>query len=1133
MFRNLCGENQHICVAGSVSGSTLTAESQKCEYEQGKETEEETHQDDQGEKEREEERLTASPALIVPYRRRAGVDSRRVLWYHAFQVATSRSARHLIHCITSALFFYIDPGGSSMRKTVASVSALAFVCLFLFLSVQPAPGADTGHVKGVQKGWNQGDFIDGWTYSGGAASGCYSIVSYDFELLNWQGWHHHNNNAQADSFWHVDHSPEAGGDLAWVLGAYSDPADPYLCSWSYDGGYGNNWDQSIEFSTETFIYFEAELTIAFHVIVDTEPEYDYLAVEHDDGSGWDELGRFSGSVDSIASFSVTGGNVNRFRFHFVSDGAYSPQDDGGLGIWPYGNLSVDDIEITADSEIIDFEDCDPDSVSVGDRRTDSDGNGDYWIAGVDDPQDYSGLAGNLYDKDPCNDNYGTQVVFFIGSPHTSDDYPLLFDTPFVDQFGKSQDEMAISPVVDLARYSSGNDNNQDGEIPPGDLQSHSGINLRFRVYRDLPLENQVFYFWRIRSVSDGCPGAWRDRGFYYFNGSSQDQNMSGEYGEKDYFYADLPVGDLVETDSIQVAVGVVDMCDIWYERFLSDCVDHTPAPWFDDVSIVRCGPAGPQWGYRPIDLFQDDFPEYTESDPPYDGFVRADMAADINPPWNPEILPGDSIVISCAAPLSGGLDTLSTGEDRVYMHVRCTWIGNPDSTLDHPGLYGSELEGDRGHYVSDDGLWTTFIADYAVSGSGFAPADMYCFDLNDSIFTRGYMIEYYFEAFDLDGNRSTLPSDIDDTGESPYRGGSKHFEFTCLPSFYTDILYVDDFDGRGSIKGAVQDYFDPAFNDVLPPDNQPDRFDVNGPSSMAGNGLGSRAAYQQLEPAYRNMIWDSGDLRYATVSDGTGGDKSPDLQLMLDWVTNANADHGFWFLGDNLPQDVKSKGALTGVMIHDSYLGLTGEFNPIVSWDLAMSGLSFYLYGGCPIANDFDAFDSIGHAGGGSFSGPFDHPSGSLFTTYIESAAGPYDIYLVWSGFSFMAIRDASQSTSARNRALRDVMMFFETDTNPDITGDDVPPAYADYLLQNYPNPFNPVTTITYGVKIPAKVSLRIYNVAGQLVRTLVDERQDAGNYRITWDGKNDEGHATAAGVYFYRLRNDRFTSTKKMVLIR
>lgn len=88
-------------------------------------------------------------------------------------------------------------------------------------------------------------------------------------------------------------------------------------------------------------------------------------------------------------------------------------------------------------------------------------------------------------------------------------------------------------------------------------------------------------------------------------------------------------------------------------------------------------------------------------------------------------------------------------------------------------------------------------------------------------------------------------------------------------------------------------------------------------------------------------------------------------------------------------------------------------------------------------------------------------------------------------------------------------------------------------LGQCYPNPFNPTTTIAYSVASRTRVDLSIYNVKGELVRTLVDEMQDPNGYRVTWDGRDDHGNPVASGTYFYRLNAGGYQNTKKLQLLK
>jgi hypothetical protein len=91
-------------------------------------------------------------------------------------------------------------------------------------------------------------------------------------------------------------------------------------------------------------------------------------------------------------------------------------------------------------------------------------------------------------------------------------------------------------------------------------------------------------------------------------------------------------------------------------------------------------------------------------------------------------------------------------------------------------------------------------------------------------------------------------------------------------------------------------------------------------------------------------------------------------------------------------------------------------------------------------------------------------------------------------------------------------------------------------LFQNYPNPFNPATSIQFTVgsgQLPVPTTLNIYNIRGQLVRTLVDEQKSSGTYEVIWDGKDNLGNEVASGVYFYKLQAGDYTETKKMILMK
>jgi hypothetical protein len=117
------------------------------------------------------------------------------------------------------------------------------------------------------------------------------------------------------------------------------------------------------------------------------------------------------------------------------------------------------------------------------------------------------------------------------------------------------------------------------------------------------------------------------------------------------------------------------------------------------------------------------------------------------------------------------------------------------------------------------------------------------------------------------------------------------------------------------------------------------------------------------------------------------------------------------------------------------------------------------------------------------------------------------------------------------------------------------------HLYQNYPNPFNPATTIPFQMEVqsskfkvqscphtthekavdgsqfivhsPVPTTLKVYNILGQLVKTLVDEEKAPGSYNIIWDGKDEDGNQVASGIYFYQLKISDYCDTKKMILVK
>lgn len=151
-------------------------------------------------------------------------------------------------------------------------------------------------------------------------------------------------------------------------------------------------------------------------------------------------------------------------------------------------------------------------------------------------------------------------------------------------------------------------------------------------------------------------------------------------------------------------------------------------------------------------------------------------------------------------------------------------------------------------------------------------------------------------------------------------------------------------------------------------------------------------------------------------------------------------------------------------------------------------------------------------------------------STYIEAPA-------IWTPYEYSLTAYAGQEIRIGFQCVSHDAFMFEID-DLEIMGavdvaDPSAPALATKLNANYPNPFNPETTISYSVKNAGPVSIEIYNVKGQVVKTLVSESKASGNYSVVWNGHDNNNQAVSSGVYFYKMNAGQYSSSKKMILMK
>ncbi len=151
--------------------------------------------------------------------------------------------------------------------------------------------------------------------------------------------------------------------------------------------------------------------------------------------------------------------------------------------------------------------------------------------------------------------------------------------------------------------------------------------------------------------------------------------------------------------------------------------------------------------------------------------------------------------------------------------------------------------------------------------------------------------------------------------------------------------------------------------------------------------------------------------------------------------------------------------------------------------------------------------------------------------TYVQAP-------ITWTQYSYSLDDYANQTIRVAIQCVSsDAFIFMVDDVEIDAPGGtpnqpEIAPAVSQ-LIGNYPNPFNPETRITFSTKDNGPVSIDIYNVKGQKVRSLLNENREAGNHSVVWNGKDDNGKNVASGVFFYRMKSGKYSSTKKMILMK
>jgi hypothetical protein len=415
----------------------------------------------------------------------------------------------------------------------------------------------------------------------------------------------------------------------------------------------------------------------------------------------------------------------------------------------------------------------------------------------------------------------------------------------------------------------------------------------------------------------------------------------------------------------------------------------------------------------------------------------------------------------------------------------------------------------------------------------------------------GVEIHYWFEAEDGVGNFSLQPSTAPDN----------YYEMSILPINFTvstpGLLLVDKH-GRAT-PSAARDYFHSSeyyYREMLGILGYTwDKYDVEVPSGSTEQSNGPDSSAFKY---YDTQIWFTDEFDAYTI-------KAPDQENLISWLNQSQTlgkERNLLITGNDWGKELEVDGKETlnfyqqwmasdfianevGVVTTDSVPGI--EEAPGGYTFMDYDDAEAILRGGCPQLHYYDVvgpqaglpgsetavqykrLDSVTRPAGVAYT----HPTSTYQTVNL--------------GFGMEFIADGTVGGGASNytpegyfkcgvedrvNLMGNIMAYFgQTPPGPG-TGVDV--IGGNKLSYAYPNPFNPVTKIAYSVKEAGPVTIDVYNVAGKVVRTLLDTEVDAGaSGFVVWDGTNDGGEKCASGVYFYRISAPNFTQSNKMIMLK
>jgi hypothetical protein len=816
------------------------------------------------------------------------------------------------------------------------------------------------------------------------------------------------------------------------------------------------------------------------------------------------------------------GNQIRIRLRVESDGGWSDED----GLWPTtaGAVQVDDITLTT---------------SQGTFEEDFEGHGPYLFAPDKAvfPGDFADVHPLMTTIDPCRTNQ-SPVVGFLDYGQILRNGPGIYGD--VSTGGSTSDDVQYGiPGNWVFNHDGGLSFGEVGVLNevwspeivwdiPGSADNGpdvAGAKFRFSVWNHLPVIEGIFFVWHVRSAAAGeAFSGWEDRNFVY-HGQSFGYWMNQVFDVSDLLVAG--------PERVQLALGGWDYAEIF--GFPGN--SSKPSPIFDNAALFKYRIGGPTFATRTIDLAQDGFPvsgsidvstraERDALDVPFS------MARNINHAWggpSPRNVPGDSITVDVSAAIPSTEVT----------DIRMVWALQTNALFEDAST-----------------VWTgEVVADTSRTIAGRIVASRFFFDLPDLDFMYpGDVLHYYIQGIDSDGRTSTLPADVSDFGNfGPRTIYNRTFTVRALPSVENAlgdqprVLVINDFGRRGGEASFTSSFQQLGYREG----RDYDTYTVQGPSSMVSNGIGSGGAHgatpDQLA-GYEHIFYFAGDLSAGLLSDGTNignNDLSNDIDLLEQWYALPGTRNGAYF-GDDIISGVVN-GSPAGGSFASSTLGVQfvsadvrdaigGQTVPRVTPTpdgVIHFGTDFMVYGGCLAINRFDQILPLAGAHGGHYfadpnGAPYDDPSGAV-ASVLNPVLNGINVAIP---YSMMFIRDLPArdvGPAARTRLFREILSLFGAGlySSPVVDA----PGAQRVELSVAPNPFNPTTTVRFTAAPSSRGTVRVYNLRGELVRSLHDG--EFVTQEFLWDGTDGRGGAVASGVYLVRATDGKTTETTKVALVK